>query len=185
MIEVFSDQELVDRIYNNDSIAINYIYKNYYRSVKQYIKNHNGNENDAKDIFQDAMIFLHYKICNNDFKLSSGLQTYLIGISKMLWYRSMENRKRHVLDEIPTTPITENFLYDMMKLERKKIFAYHFKELPEDCQRLIILFINNTSLFEITKIMGYSSEQFTKNKRLRCKKRMLEKIMQNPYFKNP
>jgi RNA polymerase sigma factor (sigma-70 family) len=185
MIEEFSDQDLVNRIYKSDNEAINYIYKNYYRSVKHYIQSHDGNETDAQDVFQDAMVYLHYKICKNEFRLESSLKTYIIGISKILWHRSARRNNRFVFEEIPVKPVIENFLYDIMKLERKKIFATHFKELPEDCQRLIILFIKKTSLLEITNIMGYSSEQFTRNKRSRCKKRLLEKIINNPYFKNP
>ena len=89
-----------------------------------------------------------------------------------------------MFDEQPELVGQNDVIRDLMILERKKIFANHFKELPEDCRQLILLFIKKTNIGDITNIMGYGSEQFTRNKRLRCKKSLLKKILQNPYFKN-
>jgi|SRR5208337_4129691 len=184
MKEVYSDQELVNGIYIHDPRVIQHLYKKNYRSVLHYIQNHNGNENDAKDVFQDAMIFLHHKIRQQELLLTSSIHTYFFGVAKILWYRSLEKKKRFVFDEQPEMVGENNIIHDLIVLERKKIFATHFKELSEDCQRLINLFIKKTNIGDITTIMGYGSEQFTRNKRLRCKKSLLKKIIENPYFKN-
>lgn len=93
MKEVFSDQELIDGIQIHDTAVLEFMYKKNYRSVKHYIENHNGSEEDAQDVFQDAMIFLHHKVSQNELILKSSIHSYLFGVTKMLWLRGLERKR--------------------------------------------------------------------------------------------
>jgi hypothetical protein len=74
-------------------------------------------------------------------------------------------------------------LDELVEAEKKKLFITHFNELTADCKKIIQLFIQGFSISEITKIMHFNSEQHTKNRRLRCKNTLINKIVTNPRFK--
>lgn len=61
--------------------------------IRYYISKNNGNEEDAKDIFQDALFIIIEKIHNNDFVLQGTLSTYLFAICKNLWLMALDKQK--------------------------------------------------------------------------------------------
>ena len=180
----FTDSEIIQGMLQQRNDVIHYLYATNYRSVRNHIEKNNGSIIDAEDIFQDAIIVLFHKVRNNELTLTSSVHTYLFGVVKILWLRHLEKNKKHTFEAITDVMEKESFFDDLLKLERKKIFLYHFKELPQGCQKLINLFIRHCPIQEITTIMGFGTDQYTRNKRLRCKKSLLEKITLDPYFKN-
>lgn len=182
--EIFSDSEIIQGIHLQRSDVLLYLYSKNYRIVKDLIEKSTGSETEAEDIFQDALIILFNKIRNNELQLTSSIHTYLIAIAKNLWYHILAKKKKVFFEEITDYKESENFFDAMLILERKKIFVQHFFELSEGCQKLIKLYIKHTLIQDITITMGYSSEQFTRNKKTRCKQSLLNKILKNPYFKN-
>ena len=49
-------EEIFEGIRREDRRILQRIYKVYYPSVLHYIQSNNGNEYDAQDIFQDALV---------------------------------------------------------------------------------------------------------------------------------
>lgn len=180
----FTDSEIIQGILQQRNDVIQYLYAKNYGIATSHIERNNGNVNDAEDIFQDAVMVLFSKIRNNELTLTGSIHTYLIGIVKFMWLRSLEKKKKHTFEDITDVVEIESFFDEILIVERKKIFLQHFQELPLRCQKLINLFIKHYPLQQITEIMGFGSDQYTRNKRLRCKKSLLEKITINPYFKN-
>ena len=66
--------------------------------------------------------------------------------------------------------------------ERLSFYRRIFEQLSEDCKKVLKMFMKNFTISEVTKIMGYSSEQHTKNRRYRCKKALVKRIIQNPEY---
>jgi len=50
--------------------------------ILQLIINNNGDEDDAKDIYQEAIIVLYNKIKSGKFELSSKLKTYIYSVCR-------------------------------------------------------------------------------------------------------
>ena len=57
-----TDSEIVFGILNNSESAIKRLYVAYFPMVLQLIINNNGTPDDAKDIYQEAVIVLYNKI---------------------------------------------------------------------------------------------------------------------------
>ena len=53
-----NEQALLKGLANDDTKAIETIYKDNFNMVQTFIINNNGNYDDARDIFQEAMIAL-------------------------------------------------------------------------------------------------------------------------------
>ncbi len=184
--ENYTDLEIIDGIRGQDSDVLLFIYRNNFRSVKHYIENNSGSEKDAEDIFQDVLITLFDKIRQNSLTLQCSFHTYLFSVLKIAWLRQLMYKDQKTVsiencDEYSNE--TLGLMDDLIKTERRKMFLQHFNEISYDCQKIIRLILQGYSITEVTKVMGYLSEQHTKNRRFRCKKNLIERILKNPNYK--
>ena len=60
--QAHADQHLVEGIAANNRAVIQQIYKQFYPSVRQYIRKNSGKEKDAEDLFQEAMIAIFQRL---------------------------------------------------------------------------------------------------------------------------
>ena len=56
------DSTLIYQLKNDEKSSYELLYKIYYPSILSFIKNNNGNEQDAEDIFQEVIVILLKKI---------------------------------------------------------------------------------------------------------------------------
>jgi RNA polymerase sigma factor (sigma-70 family) len=182
----YTDQDIIQGILQQNKDVLLFIYKHNFLTIKYYIEKNNGSEKDAEDIFQDTLIVLFNKVRNNDLELTSSFDTYLFTIAKFQWLKVLRHNKTHNVDLKECDQfITENpeIIEDLILAERKKLVIQHFNEISEECKKIFRHLINGWTLDEITKLMGYNSVQHTKNRRLKCKKFLITRIMNNPRFK--
>ncbi len=182
----YSDEEILDGMKRQDSDIMLFIYRKNFRSVKHYIESNSGNTKDAEDAFQDALILMFDKIRHNTLNLQCSFSTYLFSIVKNLWLRQLTHKNKSKISDVDCDTIATEapeILDDLINAERRKIFLQHFNEISTDCQKIIRLVIRGHSITEITQVMGYTSEQHTKNRRFRCKKSLIERILKNPNYK--
>src|ERR1700752_2003672 len=103
-----SDDEVIARIKKGDERALDYLYKKNYKMMTNMIIKNNGSEDEAKDIYQEALIVVWQKVLSADFVLSSKLSTYLYSICQNLWRKELERKNRHTVeDEITKTEIID------------------------------------------------------------------------------
>jgi len=74
-----TDSEVVFGILNNSETVLKRLYVAYFPMVLQLIVNNNGTADDAKDIYQEAIIVLYNKVKSGNFELSSKLNSGLSG----------------------------------------------------------------------------------------------------------
>lgn len=177
---------LIELIRKEDRKALLEIYKTCFPQVRHYITINSGNEYDAEDVFQDALVLIYLKIKNNTLFINASLSSYLNGIVKFLWLKELERKRKYFgtsLETAEQVPTDIDFLSDYIKMEKRKLILYHYLELNEECQKLLDLHIKETPIGRITAIMGYSSDQYTRNRRNACKERLIRAIWNNPRFK--
>ena len=181
-----TDADIVSGIRNQSSSVLLFVYRKNFRSVKYYVEKNSGTDKDAEDVFQDAMLLLYTKIREESLDLKCSIHTYLFSIVKLLWISQLKKRDvRKTASEECDSFISDNedVVDSIIQTERKSLFIKHYNELTEDCKKIIKYFLKGFSISEITKIMGFSTEQHTKNRRFRCKTSLIEKILQNPHYK--
>lgn len=87
------DQELIRSIKAGENHLLESFYKKNFLIVAHYIKQNNGNEEDAQDVFQESIIILVNKVREPNFTLTSALSTYLFAISKNIWLKHLRDDK--------------------------------------------------------------------------------------------
>jgi RNA polymerase sigma factor (sigma-70 family) len=176
----------LDGIANSDDRILIHLYKENFKLISHFIISNSGNNEDAQDIFQECLVVLYRKVKEKDFKLTSSLSTYIYSIARLMWLKELSIRKKRT--ELTTSEhnfsIEEREVLDLIDYNEKlKLFREKFEELSEDCKKVLRMFLNNVPIKEITKIMGYSSDQHTKNRRYRCKKSLVARIRKSSKFK--
>ena len=137
----YSNDELLNGILRNDSVILQFIYKNFYYKINFFIKKNSGDDDDANDIFQEAIIIIYRKLKENKLVLDCSFDTYLYSICRFLWLKQLDKRKnereRIYDNQEYRDDIYDDYLNRTVEDERKiqvvsKAFSKSGKRLPED-----------------------------------------------------
>lgn len=171
-------------IITNDPQVLREIYRLYLPGIIAHIKKHKGNAEEAKDVFQDAILVVYEKVKSPDFELREGLGNYIFGICRFLWLRELKKKQRE-----PIT-ITEDIAHvdarDWASIqqeeERQALFKQNFARLGEDCQKVLQLFFDGERLKTIAEKLGYT-DSYIKLKKFQCKERLTKWIKTDRRYK--
>ena len=178
---------LLEGLAKNDRQAIETIYKKHYNMVQSLIINNNGSVDDARDIFQEAMIVLYEKAKSGTFELNCLLKTYLYSVCRRLWLKRLQQQQKMVPDI--------NGLEEMIPVEEEidqhgqRSSAYQMMEkammnLGEPCRSLIDAFyLQKKSMTDIASFFGYTNADNAKNQKYKCLMR-LKKLFFSVYKNN-
>ena len=180
----FSQEEIIDGLRRRDNRILKYIYKNNYTAILHLVLTNNGTEEDAKDIFQEAIMVAFKNIrAKKDFKLESNFQTYIYSIARLLWLKVLRNRnnennlkENHSFIEFEDPkPFNEDDL-------RYAVYQRAFGKLPPDCQEILKLTNSGNSRKDIAEKLGFKSENYISKRKHYCKEYLITKIKEDPEF---
>jgi len=186
---VYSDAQILKGILRHDNLILQYIYKQYYYKINYFVKKNQGNEEDASDIFQEAIIVIYRKLKENDLIFEkSSFAGYLFSVCRFLWLKQLEKRRierERLNDSLPFQEdlYDDNLIEVIEKNERYGLYQKHFGTLSTDCQKLLQLFFEKVPLKEIAKVMGYKGEKYAKTRKYKCKELLIKRIKQDTEFK--
>ena len=171
-----TDREVVLGILNNSEEALNKLYAGYYPMVLQFILNNNGSEDDAKDVYQEAIIVLYNKIKSGDFELSSKLKTYLYSVSRRIWLKKLaqQSKKTSNIADFEDVLIVEEDLEQHeqkdMQFDKMKV---SLEGLGEPCKTIIEdFYIHSLSMQDICEKFGYTNADNAKTQKYKCLQRL-------------
>lgn len=183
----FSEQEIIDGIRRRDNRVLSYVYKSHYSAILNLVLTNSGSEDDAQDIFQETLIVVFKHIREKaDFTLTSGFQTYLYSIARLLWLKAIRVRKSDqkklneshpYIDFEPPKPFNDQDI-------RYSLYQRAFITIPEDCQQILRLTVEGVSQKDIAEQLGYRSENYIKKRKHFCKQYLINKIKEDPEFED-
>jgi RNA polymerase sigma factor (sigma-70 family) len=185
----YTNLELLNGILRNDTIVLQFIYKNFYSKINFFIKKNNGDDDDANDIFQEAIIIIYRKLKANELVLDCTFETYLYSICRYLWLKQLEKRKIEK-ENIKDNHEFNDELYDdsLDKVtdlnDRYRLYQKHFSNLGKDCQKILQLYFDKVPLKTIAQMMGFKSEKYAKKRKFSCKEYLIKSVKQDLEYKN-
>ncbi len=173
MITENNDKHLLEGLANNNSEAVKEIYKNNFGLVQAYVVNNKGSQDDARDVFQEAMITLYEKANDNNFELTSQIRTYLYAVAKNIWLKKLQKQNKYLNTEVEemeeTISVDEDLEYHEQKNEEFNIMQSALNSLGEPCKTLLEEFyLNNKDMAAITEMFGYTNTDNAKNQKYKC-----------------
>lgn len=177
-----TDREVVLGILNNSEEALNKLYIGYYPMVLQFILNNNGDEDDAKDVYQEAIIVLYNKIKNGDFELSSKLKTYLYSVSRRIWLKKLaqQSKKTSNIADFEDVLIVEEDIeqHELKDLQFDKM-KIALESLGEPCKTIIQdYYMHSLSMQDICEKFGYTNSDNAKTQKYKCLQRLKKLFFQ-------
>jgi RNA polymerase sigma factor (sigma-70 family) len=178
-----NEGDVIEAIRNNkNDKALIILYDTILPDVKKYILSNNGNNYDAEDIFQDALVILYKYIKLGKYNKQYSLGGFLITVCKNLWINKAKKNNRTVkLDKLADMPDTRNIIDDLITKEREKTVADAMSKLGPRCQELLILSnFEKLSMKEIADKMGFENEDAAKTRKYKCMQRLMSIVKNDP-----
>lgn len=178
--------DYIAAILAGDRAVLQRLYELQFPLIRSLICDYGGSEADARDAFQDAILVVYQKAGQPDFQLSSKFGTFFYGICRNLWLN--RRTKKSALAEVTLTDDAKyiaddtSLMDDLLRVEQGNLFWRAFRQLGEDCQKLLELFFQKIPMESIAVQMGYGSEGYAKRRKLQCKDRLIELVKKDPAF---
>lgn len=139
--------------------------------TKMVITN-SGTEEEARDVYQEALIVFWQKAVSGKLVLTSKMSTFIYSICQNLWRKELDRKKRLSNEErdIPVTIDTESE-------ERNKIIAKCIDQLGDTCKKVLMYYyFDEMSMQEIADKLGFANTDTAKTKKYKCKQKLDELI---------
>ncbi|MDZ7648764.1 MAG: sigma factor [Cytophagales bacterium] len=94
------------------------IYKKYYRMMTKLVITNSGTEEEARDVYQDALVVFWQKARSGNLVMTAKMSTYIYSICQNLWRKELDRKKRLSHEEKDGLQTM-----DMDSPEREKIMA--------------------------------------------------------------
>jgi hypothetical protein len=179
----FSNEEIIDGFRKKDNLIIGQVYKENYFIIERFITKRNGSYNDVQEILQNAIILIYKKVLENDFHLDCAFPTYLFSVCRLLWFKEFSLNKTDELDKIEDEDLVLEEPDNELELLKINLYSHHFEELHESCKKILKLYFEKTDIEDITRIMGFKSKRDTLDRKYKCKKALMYKIISDKEYK--
>ena len=167
-----TEQELFARICKGDEQALEIVYQKNYRMMVRMVTSNNGTEDEARDVYQEAVIVFWQKANSGNLVLTSKMSTYIYSICLNLWRKELDRKKRFSNEEKDSKEFQ-----NQDKEERVKIIHECINKLDETCRNVLsYYYFDGMSMKEIADKVGFANTDTAKTKKYKCKKKLDELI---------
>ena len=151
------------------------VYESAFPAVAAFVNEMNGSYEDAKDIFQDALIIYYERVSDNRLIINVSAEKYIVGIAKHLWLRKFkEDKKKVSLDNFEralSIPV------DFFPSVRTNRILQFLNASGNKCLDLLRgFYFEKISMKEIAKAFGYGSEHSASVQKYKCLEKIRETI---------
>ena len=179
-----NEKALLEGLALSDKKAIETIYRENYNMIQSLVINNNGSADDAKDVFQEAMIVLYEKARSGTFELNCQIKTYIYSVSRRLWLKRLQQLNRY-------SPPGESLelsvqVDDEIEEHEKRDIEFEMMDkaigsLGEPCKSLLeAYYLQKQNMQVIAASFGYTNAANAKTQKYKCLMR-LKKIFFTHY----
>lgn len=149
------------------------LYQKAFPAVAKYVSRMGGSFDEAKDVFQDALVVYYEKAIAGNCVINVNERAYLMGISKHLWLKKFGKNNKYVpidgfdAETDETLRIADNKLLNFLKTAGEKCMdllrSFYHDQLP---------------LNDIAETFGFSGVRSATVQKYKCLEKVRETIKQ-------
>ena len=172
MKQEINEKALLQGLARNETKSVETIYCENYNTVHALIINNNGSSDEAKDIFQEAMIVLYEKVRSGSFELNCQIKTYLYSVCRRLWLKRLQHLNRYSapvenIDNI--VPVEEEIEAHEQRNAEFDMMHKAISGLGEPCKSLLeAYYLQKRNMQDIAASFGYTNADNAKNQKYKC-----------------
>lgn len=181
---IHTDQRYINGLLVNDTLVVREIYDRFSGKVKGYILQNSGSEDDAADIFQEALIDIYQQAQNKALQLTCPFEAFLLLICKRKWLNELKKRGRREVTKDPGDLYTIGedvfALAEQMQLQedKAKLFMAMFQKLGDKCREIIRKCLGSQPQEEVAAAMGLTYA-YLRKKKSECTAELIKLIQTN------
>ena len=162
----------------NDSKVIGVMYSKIFPKVAKFVLQNKGQQVDAEDIFQKALMQISVRYRKEPFEIKSSFEAYLFTACKNLWRRELNRSKTRVTDDgvVELESEERDMAFATLEQERWELFTEKLEAISENCKKILTLFFAKVSYERIVQEMGYKSETVVRQRVFKCKSKLIETV---------
>lgn len=185
----YSDSDILATIRSgSDGKIFEQLYVRIFYKVKSMIIKSGGDEEEARDIFQDAVLTFYKQVKLDKYKHNTEIDGYIYTVSRNAWYNRLKVKNRHTaIDETYNTKEDDSGTPESNYFDSEKSNHLYqaLEKLGDRCKELLINTIyHGFSMQQVCEKMGFSSENAAKTKNYKCKQRLIKVVNENKELKS-
>lgn len=175
-----SDDDIINGLLKggeSEEKALRWMYLNLLPKVMNHISHNNGSQDDAKDVFQDALLVFTEHVKQGRFQRRASVSTFVQAIVRNAWHNRLRRRgydegyvaeMKQVLDAAHE-PAPDVPSEGWMEKEIVRIVNALIGRLGEKCREILRMrFWDGLKMEQIADLLQYKNGQIAKNKHFRC-----------------
>ena len=172
MKQEINEKPLLQGLACSDKKAVETIYRENYNMIQGLVINNNGSAEDAKDIFQEAMIVLYEKVRSGNFELNCQIKTYVYSVCRRLWLKRLQQLNRYssgVENLEAVADVEEEVEIHEKRNAEFEIMEKAISHLGEPCRSLLeAYYLQKKNMQEIAINFGYTNANNAKTQKYKC-----------------
>jgi RNA polymerase sigma factor (sigma-70 family) len=179
LFKKISDINIIIGIRNQDDKVLNWLYDNYFQSVKNHVLSNSGSIEDVSDVFQDSIIALYNQITEDNLNLTTDLKGYFFGIARNIWSAQLRRNQKTTDLKID---LPDESTEEQSELILERIISRVFQRLKSDQQMVLNLFSDGLTYEEIAEKMNLKNEVYARRKKYLSKEALLDLVKEDPEY---
>lgn len=168
--------EIIEKIRTGDRKVIKQLYEEAFHYCASFILKNGGQTEDARDVFQEALMVLVRQCNKADFQLHCEPKTYLYSVMRYIWFNQRKKDKNTGLrlhldgEEAKEVVAIEDGDLQVKKENEEKysLMQEAIKHITGECRQLLLdFYFKKIDLKSIAEKMNYTYS-FVKVKKNRC-----------------
>ncbi len=156
----------------SDKQAVETIYRENYSMIQLFVINNNGSADDARDVFQEAMVVLYEKSRDTTFSLNCQIKTYVYSVCRRLWLKRLQqlNKYSTQVESLEETVFVEDEMEEHEKRDNDfTLMEQAMGKIGEPCKSLLdAYYLQKKSMQDIAANFGYTNADNAKTQKYKC-----------------
>lgn len=174
-------------ILESDEKVVAEIYNLFFPKVLSFVYKNNGQQEDAEDVFQKALLQISARIKLRKLEvIHTSFEAYLFTACKNLWRRELNNKQKGVTNDGVKELVSDelDMAHALLEQERWELFREKLEHLSDNCKQVLNLFLKKVPYDQIVEKLGYTSETVARQRVFKCKAKLIEMIKADKRFRN-
>jgi DNA-directed RNA polymerase specialized sigma24 family protein len=151
------------------------LYQKAFPAAAKYVSKMGGSFDEAKDVFQDALVIYYEKTVSEKVAINSNERAYLLGITKHLWLQKYrEDRPNVPFDSATIEPLAED-----TTLPAAEKLMHYLETAGQKCMEILKAFYyDSVPVKQLTDLFGYASTRSATVQKYKCLEKVRDTVKQ-------